>query len=192
MDTRSDSELLLDVARRDGSAFAALFDRHHGPVFRFVYRYSGSTDVAEDLTQDVFVELLSKSSRFDVRRGELRTWLFSIARNLALKHFRREHPRMPLDDETEVAAGDSGPLDRILSAEIAVAVQEAIAALPPLQREVLILIEYEDLSLAEAASVVNADVAAVKSRLHRARERLKTMLGPLHERFSVGRSGANE
>jgi RNA polymerase sigma-70 factor (ECF subfamily) len=192
VDTRSDSELLHDADRNDSNSFRLLFERHHGPVFRFAYRFSGSADTAEDITQDVFLSLLNKPSRFDSRKGELRTWLFGIARNLALKHFRRENPRVPLDEHTDIPGVPADLIDRIISDDVSRAVQRAVAALPPLQREVLILIEYEDLSLAQTAAIVSADVSAVKSRLHRARERLKVLLGHVHHNVSSARSSAHE
>ena len=80
-----------------------------------------------------------------------------------------------LEDEPE-AAEHEGPLRRLLDAELSEEVRKAVAALPELQREVVVLVEYEELSLAEAASVVGADVGTVKSRLHRARRRLRRSL----------------
>ena len=153
------------------------FDQHKDAVYRFAWRMSGSTAAAEDITQDVFVGLLRHPDRFDPARGTLRAFLLGIARNLALKHWRSTHRFEPLDEETVVAeVFDPDPSD------IGEAVGRAVRALRPLQREVVILAEYEGLTLAEIARAVDADVGTVKSRLHRARENLRRMLASLRSR----------
>jgi RNA polymerase sigma-70 factor, ECF subfamily len=157
----------------------AVFDRHKDAVYRFAWRMAGSA-AAEDITQDVFIGLLRYPDRFDPARGSLRAFLLGIARNLALKHWRTEHRFEPLDDE---AAAETVDLDR---GEVRDLVGRAVRALPPLQREVLILAEYEGLTLAEIARAVDADVGTVKSRLHRARENLRRTLAPLRSRQQTG------
>ena len=146
------------------------FDRHHGAVFSFAYRLTGHADVAEDITQECFLALLRAPGRFDAARGTLRTFLFAIARNLALKHFRDRG--MALGD-LEVSAAD--PRQAL---DVASAVERAVAELPVLQREALVLFEYEGATLEEIAEIVGADTGTVKSRLHRARERLRRELAP--------------
>src|SRR5262245_36470829 len=132
---------------------------------------------AEDITQDVFVSLLRQPDRFDPARGTLRAFLLGIARNLALKRWRNEHRFEPLDEEA--MAAQVIDFDRLDVGEM---VGQAVRALGPLQREVVILAEYEGLTLAEIARTVDADVGTVKSRLHRARENLRRMLAPLRSR----------
>lgn len=154
--------------------FQAAFDQHKDAVYRFAWRMCGSPSTAEDITQDVFVGLLRQPDRFDRDRGSLRAFLLGIARNLALKRWRKEHRLEPLDDETLVAE----PID-LARGEMSDIVGRAVRALVPLQREVVILAEYEGLTLAEIAGAVDADVGTVKSRLHRARENLRRMLSPL-------------
>jgi RNA polymerase sigma-70 factor (ECF subfamily) len=154
--------------------FQAAFEQHKDAVYRFVWRMSGSSAAAEDITQDVFVGLLRHPDRFDPARGSLRAFLLGIARNFALKHWRAEHRFDPLDEDAMVAE----PLD-IERADIGESVGRAVRALGPLQREVVILAEYEGLTLAEIARAVDADVGTVKSRLHRARANLRRMLAPL-------------
>lgn len=156
--------------------FQGAFDQHKDAVYRFVWRMSGPA-AAEDITQDVFVALLRHPARFDPGRGTLRAFLLGIARNLALKHWRAAHRFEPLDEEAIVA--EPVDLDR---GEVGDSVGRAVRALPPFQREVVILVEYEGLTLAEVARAVDADVGTVKSRLHRARENLRRALAPLRSR----------
>jgi RNA polymerase sigma-70 factor (ECF subfamily) len=157
--------------------FQTAFDDHKDAVYRFAWRVSGSPAAAEDIAQNAFVGLLRHPERFDPARGTLRAFLLGIARNLALKHWRAEHRFEPLDDDAMIA--DPVDLDRGSVGDI---VGRAVRALPPLQCEVVILVEYEGLTLAEAARAVGADVGTVKSRLHRARENLRRSLAPLRSR----------
>jgi RNA polymerase sigma-70 factor, ECF subfamily len=156
--------------------FQAAFEQHKDVVYRFAWRMSGPA-AAEDITQDVFVSLLRHPDRFDPLRGTLRAFLLGIARNLALKRWRSEHRLEPLDEEA--VAAEVIDFDRLDVGEM---VGQAVRALGPLQREVVILAEYEGLTLAEIARTVDADVGTVKSRLHRARENLRRMLAPLRSR----------
>jgi RNA polymerase sigma-70 factor (ECF subfamily) len=168
-------EALLERARnRDETAFQTLYERLRDPLHRFAYRLTGSSVVAEDLVHDGFFGLFRGG--YDADRGTVRTYLFAAVRNLVRKHFR-DSGREDLTDEFGDASVESGgPLRALLANEIAEEVRGAIAALPPLQREVLVLFEYEELPLDEIARIVEADLAAVKSRLHRARQRLRKSL----------------
>jgi len=157
------------------SDFQAVFEQYKDPVYRFVWRMTNSPDAAEDITQEVFLTLLRHPARFDATRGQMRPFLLGIARNLVLKTVRRDKNRWaPLAEEQFTAQ----PVD-FAGGEIADIIGKAIQDLPPLQREVLVLCQYEDLSLEEIARTVDAEVGTVKSRLHRARENLKRMLMPL-------------
>ena len=157
--------------------FQAVFDQHKDAVYRFAWRMARSPEAAEDITQDVFVGFLRAPGRFDPARGTLRAFLLGIARNLSLKHWRAEHRFAQLDDDADIV--DPVQLGR---GDVGDMVGRAVRALPPLQREAIILAEYEGLTLAEVARAVDADVGTVKSRLHRGRENLRRMLAPLRSR----------
>jgi RNA polymerase sigma-70 factor (ECF subfamily) len=162
--------------------FQAAFEQHKDAVYRFAWRMYGSAAAAEDITQDVFVGLLKNPDRFDPARGTLRAFLLGIARNLTLKRWRAEHRFEPLDEDGAVVAE---PID-LHRGEVGDIVGRAVRALQPLQREAVILVEYEGLTLAEVARAVDADVGTVKSRLHRARENLRRTLAPLRSRQPAG------
>jgi RNA polymerase sigma-70 factor (ECF subfamily) len=157
--------------------FEAVFREHKDAIYRFAWRMCSSREAAEDIAQDVFVALLLRPDVFDRSRGPLRPFLLGVARNLALKRWRGESRWDELEEERFIAH----PVD-ITAGETAVIVGNAVRSLPPLQREVLILSEYEELSLEEIARVVQSEVGTVKSRLHRARENLRRMLAPLKPR----------
>ena len=176
----TDEVLLKKAAEGDQAAFLELYDRHRQPIFRFAYRLLGEVDIAEDVTHDCFLSLIRKPENFRAERASLRTYLFAAARNLALKHFRSTGRETGLDEVTEEPQLSSrqGPLRKLLDEELAAEVRRAVFSLAPLQREALVLFEYEGLSLNEIAEITGADVGAVKGRLYRARERLKSILRP--------------
>ncbi len=178
----TDETLLEQAASGDETAFALLYERHHSLVFRFAYRLLHSREAAEEITHDCFLGLIKEPQRFkaDEHRASLRTYLCAAARNLVFKRLHRTGAETAIDDFSEqlTAAVSQEPLRLLLDAEVSEAVRKAIGELPPLQREALILFEYEELSLAEIAEVAGVDVGTVKSRLYRARERLRTDLAP--------------
>jgi RNA polymerase sigma-70 factor (ECF subfamily) len=149
------------------------FDRYHEAVFRFAYRLTGRADKAEDVTQECFLALIRDPGRFNRARGTEKTYLFSIARNLALKDYRDNRREVAFDGENVSPAADG-----YTGAELSSVVEQAVGKLPPLQQEALVLFEYEGLTLEEIAEITGADVGTIKSRLHRARERLKQTLAP--------------
>jgi RNA polymerase sigma-70 factor (ECF subfamily) len=172
--------LLERAGAGDPAAFINLYERHRAAIFRFSYRLSGSVEAAEDITHDCFLGLIKKPGNFRPERGSLRTYLFSAARNLWLKQLRDLGRESAMDEyaENQFIAGGKEPLGRLLDDELSAKVQEAVSSLPPLQREALVLFEYEGLALNEIASMVGTDIGAVKSRLHRARQRLRNRLRP--------------
>jgi RNA polymerase sigma-70 factor (ECF subfamily) len=172
--------LLRRAGKGDQAAFLELYDRHRQPIFRFAYRLLGEVDIAEDVTHDCFLSLIRKPENFRPERASLRTYLFAAARNLALKHFRSTGRETRLDEMTEEPdlSPRHQPLRTLLDEELAAEVRRAVFSLAPLQREALVLFEYEGLSLNEIAEITGADVGAVKGRLFRARERLKSILRP--------------
>ena len=181
MPERTTDELLLKKAGDgDQAAFLELYDRYREPIFRFSYRLLGSVEIAEDVTHDCFLSLIRKPENYRPERASLKTYLYAAARNLALKHFRDQGRETGMDEVSEEPreASSRGPLRRLLDEELATLVREAIFSLPQLQREALILFEYEGLSLSEVAEIAGTDVGAVKARLYRAREGLRRILSP--------------
>jgi RNA polymerase sigma-70 factor, ECF subfamily len=176
----TDEVLLTRAGEGDQAAFLELYDRHRQPIFRFAYRLLGEVEKAEDVTHDCFLSLIRKPGNFQADRASLRTYLFAAARNLALKHFRNSGRETGLDEVSEEPriASRQEPLRKLLDEELAAEVRRAVFSLPPLQRESLVLFEYEGLSLSEIAEITGTDVGVIKSRLYRARERLKGMLRP--------------
>jgi RNA polymerase sigma-70 factor (ECF subfamily) len=176
----TDETLLEKASRGDEAAFRLLYERHRDAMFRFAYRLLGSVELAEDVTQDCFLSLIKHPGGFDPARASLRTYLYAATRNLAMKHFRQRGQQITVEELAEEPQEPqaSGPLGKLLDEELATVVRKAIAELVPLQREALVLFEYEGLTLAEIAEIVRADVGTVKARLSRARAGLRRSLAP--------------
>ena len=174
----TDRELLDRSARGDEAAFLLVYERHRDAVFRFAFRMLGAREPAEDLTHDCFVALLERPRRFDPGRASLRTYLFGAVRNLVWKRLRDEGHEAGGDVPDGIDGGAADQLGIIIEGERARAVERAVAELPPLQREALVLHEYEELPLADIAALSGVDAGTVKGRLFRARETLRRRLAP--------------
>ena len=172
------------------AALNDLMERHATPVFHFLCRMVGNEEDANDLAQETFVRVFRAAKSFRAEQ-KFSTWLFTIAANLARNHFRWRirHPNISLESEnpeTEQSLGSTLPANRpqpneqALAAERAAAVRAAVKNLPEDLREAIVLCEWEDHSIADAATILEATPKAVESRLYRARgilrERLKTWL----------------
>ena len=160
----------------------AWFVEHQAQLFRYLCRAVGHAETARDLTQDVFLRA-TRSGAAVPDGAEARRWLFTIARNLALDHHRRERGQ----GERGQTPGERGltPISRGLtpfsasspSQETALVVNEALAALPELDRDVFLMRETAGLSYVEIAGICDLTPEAVRSRIHRARLALRERLG---------------
>jgi RNA polymerase sigma-70 factor, ECF subfamily len=179
-ENQTDADLLKRAARGEESAFAVLYERHRAAIYRFAYRFLGSRTLAEDVTQECFLALVRRPEGYQPEKAALRTYLCAAARNLSFKQLRKLGVETLMDETPEpaVTTETATPLQALLDGEVSGRVREAVEALPPLQREAIILFEYEEMSLVEIATIVDADVGTIKSRLHRARERLRRSLTP--------------
>lgn len=144
-----------------------LFVANQPRLFRYFLRAVGQIETARDLTQDVFVRA-TRAAIPDVPEGEVRAWIFRIARNLALDHHRRTQ-RQPVD----AIRADTG---RAPSQEIDAAVNEALASLTDLDRDVFLMREMAGLGYDEIAKACELTPDAVRSRLHRTRLQLRDRL----------------
>ncbi|MGA2802467.1 MAG: sigma-70 family RNA polymerase sigma factor [Verrucomicrobiota bacterium] len=180
---RADMERL--IAGRD-AALNDLMERHATPVFRFLCRMVGNEDDANDLAQETFVRVFRARTSFRTNE-KFSTWLFTIAANLARNHFRwrARHPNISLETEIGEAeqtlgdtlpANDPAPNEQALAAESAAAVRIAVSKLPEDLREAIVLCEWEERSVAEAAAILETTPKAVESRLYRARQILRERL----------------
>jgi RNA polymerase sigma-70 factor (ECF subfamily) len=162
----------------DAVAFRAFVVRYQRPVFACLSRMLGAGPHIEDLAQDVFVRAFRAFPTFDVD-AEARpvTWLLTIATRVALNaRKRRVLPFAPLDDATHVAHPATPETERART-ELAGLIERAARALPDDQRVALVLAEYHGFSMSEIAAAMGVAEATAKTRLHRAREKMRVLLG---------------
>ena len=164
----TDAVLAFRVARGDGAALGALYDRYAATVLGVAYRLLMSKVEAEDVLHDVFVGLPEALRRYE-ERGALASWLKRVAARVALSRLRR-HQARALDELEVVPAAPPHDYD------VAIDVDTAVANLPPSLRAVLVLKEVDGYSHAEIAEMLGISVAASKVRLHRALRALRIML----------------
>jgi RNA polymerase sigma-70 factor (ECF subfamily) len=188
----ADEHLIRRTGEGDRAAFETLVARHGDALFRFARRTCRSGADAEDALQDGLVAAWRGASTF---RGDAagRTWLFQIVLHACRRHTRvragQPAAHDPLDHAAGVAAGEVAPDDRAAARQTGAALERAMARLPPDAAEVLLLRDVTGLSGEETAAVLGIGVAAMKSRLHRARlelkERVEQILGhPVEEEMS--------
>jgi RNA polymerase sigma factor (sigma-70 family) len=174
----SDGELHRAALAGSGEAMAALYQRHGGLVYRFSLQMSRDAAVAEEITQEVFLALLTRIDRFDAGRGALSTWLCGIARRQFWKRLEQNESAGAFDEESaaELECPTDGPAEILLRHEAVAAVRAGMDELPAPLREVVILCALEEMSYEQAAQVLAVPVGTVRSRLHRAKARLAGLL----------------
>jgi RNA polymerase sigma-70 factor (ECF subfamily) len=180
---------MLRVKRGDTQAFAGLVEKYKQPVVNFICRTLRDETEAEDLAQNVFLQVYKSAHRYRVS-AKFSTWLFTIARNLCLNEIRRrsrhpaesldvphpEHDDQPLHQFEDPKA--ALPPEALLRGELEQKIKQALAVLPENQRTAILLCQQEDLSYEEIAEVLGCSLSATKSLIHRGRETLKQKLRP--------------
>ena len=184
-----DAALMLLVKQGDSDAFSQLVEKYKKPVMNLVYRMIRDLAEAEDIAQNVFVQVYKSAERYQVS-SKFSTWLFTIARNLCLNEIRRRtrHPADSMDashpdqedqplQQYEDKKAVSAP-DRLLQGELEAKIEQAVAELPENQRLAILMCRQDELSYEEIAQVLGCSLSATKSLIHRGRETLKQKLKP--------------
>jgi RNA polymerase sigma-70 factor (ECF subfamily) len=189
-----DAQLGAMLVRRciagDASAWEEIVQRYSRRIYNICYRFAGSADDAQDLTQEVFIKMYRTLKTYDLERGALMTWVTTMTRNLLVDHFRKtRQDRMTdsLDGETSQHE-DSVPLSdripdknqppdaRVQSRETSEVVHQALQKLSPELREAVILRDLQDMDYREIATVLKVPEGTVKSRINRGRAELARLL----------------
>ena len=178
--TRLDDAALIERSWHEPEAFAALYDRHAAPIHRFAGRRLGG-QLADDVVAETFLAAFGRRNRYDLRRADARPWLYGIAANVIGKHRRAEVRMLRAWARTGADPVTEGHADLVDSQVAAAAMQRdlaaALAALPAGDRDVLLLIAWADLSYEETAAALGIPVGTVRSRLNRARRKVREALG---------------
>ncbi|NDU76421.1 sigma-70 family RNA polymerase sigma factor [Actinomadura sp. DSM 109109] len=176
----ADDAAVIRRSRQEPEAFAAVFRRYAPDIKRYVIRRLGA-DAAEDVVAETFLAAFRQRDRYDLSRPNARPWLYGIATNLMGRHVRAEVrqlrvlERMGTDPVTEPFTERSD--ERLSAGASGRALASALASLPRGQRDALLLVAWGDLSYAETAQALNVRIGTVRSRVSRARQRLRRHLG---------------
>jgi RNA polymerase sigma-70 factor (ECF subfamily) len=173
----SDADVIA-ASLQDPRRFATVFDRHAATLFRFLVRRVGR-DTADELLGDTFRIAFERRATFDVSRSNARPWLYGIASNLVAKHRRTEGRRLRAMARVSPAT-IVDPADQVATAvdadQLWPCVADHLADLPAGERDALLLYAWEDLSYDEIATALDVPVGTVRSRLNRARTRLRELV----------------
>lgn len=167
--SHSDGDLLRLLAAGEEKAFLDFYRRYQGLVYRFALHMSGKAEVAEEVTQDVFIAVMKSAQRYDDEKGSVAAFLYGIARNFVLRTLERERPYLTSSDESLRDVAEQDVFDELARAERLETLRRAVLALPPAYREVVVLCDLHERDYAEAASILGCAIGTVRSRLHRAR-----------------------
>lgn len=178
---RDDREMLRQLKKGNEQAFSTLYERYQGPIYRFALHMSGNNGTAEEITQEVFMALITNTKGYDETKGTLAGYLFGIARNLTRRSLEQSRCLEPLaedvtETESNVPASDLDILADLSKAELVECLRKAVLALPEQYREIVVLCDLEEMNYDDAAALLNCSPGTVASRLHRARATLKTRL----------------
>ncbi|MFD0748434.1 RNA polymerase sigma factor [Phytohabitans flavus] len=172
---------LIERSLAAGESFAAIFDRHGLAVHRYLARRVGHS-LADDLTSETFLLAFRLRARYDPSQPDARPWLFGIATNLLHRHRRtevRQYQAFARTGVDPVAEPHAELVDRVAATAASRRLAAVLAKLPATERDVLLLVAREELSLAEVARALDIPAGTVRSRLHSARQRLRRALADL-------------
>jgi RNA polymerase sigma-70 factor (ECF subfamily) len=173
-----DIYLMQRTAAGDRGAFETLYRTHHATVYRFARLMTGSTTIAEDIVQEVFLALMRDASRYDPARASLTTYLYGSARHHTRRRLLRDRFLVRLDDQADLClpAASATAADDLIRQRDVQHLRRAIVRLPARYREVIVLCDLQDVSYADAAQALGCAIGTVRSRLHRARHLLADKL----------------
>jgi RNA polymerase sigma-70 factor (ECF subfamily) len=177
---RADDAASVERSWHEPEAFAELYDRHAVPLYRYVSRRLGEP-MADDVVADTFLAAFRRRQGYDLHRPDARPWLYGIAANLISKHRRAEVRMLRAYARTGADPVADGHADRIDDRVTAAAVRQdlaaALASLSAGDRDVLLLVAWADLSYEETATALQIPLGTVRSRLNRARRKVREALG---------------
>lgn len=171
----SDEKLMSRVTNGDQSAYAELVNRHMKPVFRLSYSLLRDTGKAEDITQDTFFTLWESADKWKPS-GQLKSWLFRIARNKSIDEIRRRKDHVDID-KTAIKDEQKSPYNHVIDHQLTSIINDHLKELPGRQREAITLVHFLECTNIEAAEAMEISIEALESLLSRGRKKLKALLG---------------
>jgi len=175
---RDAEQRLVERAKRDPEAYGELYDVHFDRIYAYIYRKIGDRQVAEDLTADTFMKALAHLQGYRYTGQPFAAWLYRIAANLVIDHYRVRRPTASLDEGLHFVAGEATPEEAALALDDQQAVARAIRTLSPDQQDVVLMRFAGDMKLKDIAAALGKTEGAVKALMFRA---LGTLRGKLSE-----------
>lgn len=176
-----EEQMIQDVLAGKTESFRWIIERYQRPVFRMIFNLVGDRHLTEDITQDVFLTVYQKLSMFDSMRSRFSTWLFTIARNKSINVLRQGKRETLMNPQTMAVSENPGvQTDHEFFQQMDVALNQ----LPPRQKHAFMLAEFENLPYDQIAQIECVSIGTVKSRIHRAKEKLRKMLEHLFGELS--------
>jgi RNA polymerase sigma-70 factor (ECF subfamily) len=170
-----DCEIVAQVVGGKTDEYRRVVERYQQPVFRFAYNLTGNRHDSEDITQEVFVAAFDNLNSWDARRASMLTWLLTITRNRCINRWKRRQAITTGEPITVV--DDQYPEADAARREFWQELEDALGSLPLDQKTVFVLAEIEQLPYAQIAAIEQTTLGTVKSRLHRAKQKLRQLLG---------------
>jgi len=177
--TKTEEDYLIKAAKEDSKEFGTLYNLYVGRIFKYLYSRLGTVEEAEDVTSQTFLTAFEAFERYR-QDGHFSSWLFTIARNKAMDHYRQKKKSFPADITTEVS-GSHELLKDVIQSEQSMALGKLIMALPNGERELLRLRFLAEMSYPEIAHLVHRNTDAVKKSIHRLLARLHSRLEASNE-----------
>lgn len=173
----SDEELIVRALRGDAGAFGALYDRYLDQVYRYIFYRVGDTQLAEDLTETVFLKTWETLSKRKKAVDNFRAWLFRSAHNLVIDHYRTRKADASLEQAFDLHDQIASPEAQVQAGETTQALIQAINALDPQQQQVISCRFISGMSHAQTAKVMGLNEGHVRVLQHRALKRMRSLLG---------------
>jgi RNA polymerase sigma-70 factor (ECF subfamily) len=168
-----DRQLVERFMGGDDTALEELVVRHQKQIYGYIYRMTQNMEDAKDLTQKVFINIMSGIRDFR-KESSFKTWAYRIATNVCLNHIRQRRDETEMDES--LAGGGAGVLSLMIERQQRQRVRDAVRSLPERQKTALILRAYEGLTCADTAAAMGCSEGAVKAHYHHAVGKLKDML----------------
>jgi RNA polymerase sigma-70 factor (ECF subfamily) len=175
----SEVELLQRIGQKDQSALSALYDRYHKILFSFAYRILLSREETEEVVADVFVQVWRTAQTYDPKKAKVDTWLFMLTRSRALDRLRRQSKGKKEQKIAQAMPTATPSLEHELLIQDRIdRVKQALAQLPPEQRQVLEMAYFDGLTHLEIALKINVPLGTIKTRIRLGIIKLKQILSP--------------
>lgn len=183
-DPAQELEWLRNISAGDRNSIAALYDRYNRFLYSFILAIVKSETDAQDVLQDVMIQVWERASSFNHERGNVYTWLVTIARTRAIdkvrsKGYKNAKSAQSEQDIEEIAGGDGSPLDLFIMEEKAAAIKNALKQIPAEQQEVIFIAYFGGLSQSEIAEQLDLPLGTVKTRMRQGMKKLQILLADL-------------